>query len=61
MSSEKCDSGNSCQSCGSVQKCSQTDKETHETALIENRMNNIKHKFMVISGKGGVGKNFCFS
>ncbi len=56
MSSEKCDSGNSCQSCGSTQKCSQADKETHETALIEKRMNNIKHKFMVISGKGGVGK-----
>ena len=56
MSSEKCDSGNSCQSCGSVQKCSQTDKESHEAALIESRMNNIKHKFMVISGKGGVGK-----
>jgi len=56
MSSEKCNSGSSCQSCGTAQKCSQTDKETHEVALIENRMNNIKHKFMVISGKGGVGK-----
>src|SRR5210317_928289 len=56
MSSEKCDSGNSCQSCGSAQKCSQTDKESHEAALIESRMNNIKHKFMIISGKGGVGK-----
>ncbi len=56
MSSEKCDSGNSCQSCDSAQKCSQTEKEVHEAAMIENRMNKIKYKFMVISGKGGVGK-----
>lgn len=55
-SSDKCDSGSSCQSCGSAQQCSQAEKEAHEAALIESRMSRIKHKFMVISGKGGVGK-----
>ena len=56
MSSEKCDGGSSCQSCDSGQDCSQAEKEKHEAALIENRMNKIKYKFMIISGKGGVGK-----
>ncbi len=56
MSSEKCDGGSSCQSCGSGQDCSPADKEAQEAALIESRMSKIKYKFMVISGKGGVGK-----
>jgi Mrp family chromosome partitioning ATPase len=39
-----------------VEKCSQAEKEAHEAKIIAKRMGEIKHKFMVISGKGGVGK-----
>ena len=57
MKEEKCRSDNSCQSCSDATKCSQAEKEAHEAELIENKMNDIKYKFMVISGKGGVGKS----
>jgi len=57
MSGKSCDSDTSCQACGSAEKCSQADKEAHEAKLIESKMKDIKYKFMVLSGKGGVGKS----
>lgn len=56
MSKDSCDKETNCQSCGDAQKCSQAEKEAHDAKLIAKRMGDIKHKFMVISGKGGVGK-----
>ena len=56
MSENKCKSDDSCQACGDAEKCSQTEKEAHEAKLIAEKMGNIKNKFLVISGKGGVGK-----
>jgi Mrp family chromosome partitioning ATPase len=56
MSENKCKSDDICQSCGDTEKCSQSEKEAHEATIIAKRMGEIKHKFMVISGKGGVGK-----
>ncbi len=56
MSTEKCEKDSNCQSCGEAEKCSQAEKEAHEAKIIAKRMGDIKHKFMVISGKGGVGK-----
>lgn len=56
MSENKCKSDDSCQSCDDGEKCSQAEKEAHEAKIIAQRMGDIKHKFMVISGKGGVGK-----
>ena len=57
MSTKTCDSDSSCQSCSSAAQCSQADKEAHEQARINGRMASIRHKFFVISGKGGVGKS----
>jgi len=57
MSAKTCDSDSSCQSCSSAGQCSQAEKEAHEQARINSRMASIKHKFFVISGKGGVGKS----
>ena len=57
MSKDKCESDSSCQTCSDASKCSQAEKEAHDQALIEKRMGDIKYKFMVISGKGGVGKS----
>jgi ATP-binding protein involved in chromosome partitioning len=56
MIGNKCESESNCQSCGDSENCSQTEKEAHEETIIAKRMGEIKHKFMVISGKGGVGK-----
>ena len=57
MSEEKCDEKTSCQSCDKSEKCSQEEKEAHEQKLLDERMSFVKHKFMVVSGKGGVGKS----
>lgn len=57
MSDSKCDSGSGCQSCGSSSACSQEDKQRREQELIAGAMKNIGKKFMVLSGKGGVGKS----
>ena len=57
MSTEKCDEKKSCQSCEESQACSHEEKEAHEQKLLDERMSRVKHKFMVISGKGGVGKS----
>ncbi len=57
MGTEKCDEKKSCQSCEQSQTCSHEEKEAHEQKLLDERMSRVKHKFMVISGKGGVGKS----
>jgi Mrp family chromosome partitioning ATPase len=57
MSTETCDEKKSCQSCDKSEKCSQAEKEAHEQKLLDEKMSYIDHKFMVISGKGGVGKS----
>ena len=57
MSGEKCDEKKSCQSCDESEKCSQAEKEAHEQKILNEKMSFVKHKFMVVSGKGGVGKS----
>jgi len=57
MSSDKCDETSTCQTCDQTNKCSQEEKEAHEQQRIEATMAQVKHKFMVLSGKGGVGKS----
>lgn len=56
MSDQTCDSAGTCQSCSESEKCSQDLKEKHAKQVIQNNMKQIGHKFMVLSGKGGVGK-----
>ncbi len=57
MSTDNCERDGTCQTCNDASKCSQAEKEAHDKALIEKRMGSITYKFMVISGKGGVGKS----
>ena len=57
MSSEKCDKTTECQTCKVAHKCSEEEKEVHERARLKATMDLIKYKFMVLSGKGGVGKS----
>jgi Mrp family chromosome partitioning ATPase len=57
MTKEKCDKDSSCQICDEANTCSQAEKEAHERELLEKNMAGVKHSFMVLSGKGGVGKS----
>jgi len=57
MSTEKCDEKKGCQSCETSEKCSQEEKDAHEQKMLDEKMAFVKHKFMVVSGKGGVGKS----
>lgn len=57
MNKKTCDSDATCQTCESTEKCSQEEKEMHDQKLIEKNMAQVRHKFMVLSGKGGVGKS----
>jgi len=57
MAHNTCDKDTNCQSCGSAASCSAEEKERHAQQLIDNTFKNIRHSFMVLSGKGGVGKS----
>jgi len=54
--STECTSNTGCQTCPTAGACSQEEKEKHAKRLIDTAMGAIKKKFMVLSGKGGVGK-----
>ncbi len=45
-----------CSMCSQASTCSQKDQIRHQEELIKKRLSRIKHKIMVMSGKGGVGK-----
>jgi Mrp family chromosome partitioning ATPase len=56
MGAEKCDKNSSCQTCSQANKCSEEEKDTHEQKRLETTMAQVKYKFMILSGKGGVVK-----
>lgn len=49
------DCDGNCSSCASSDNCD--DKEKKSKEMLKKRLNHIKHKVMVMSGKGGVGKS----
>jgi Mrp family chromosome partitioning ATPase len=56
-----CADGASCSNCGSAGSCSATERQQQERQQQEerrltDRLGHIKHKIVVMSGKGGVGK-----
>jgi Mrp family chromosome partitioning ATPase len=55
--SDACDKDASCQSCGQAGSCSPDEQQIHEQERIQAAMAQVKHKFMILSGKGGVGKS----
>ena len=57
MADESCNEKNSCGDCGKSNSCASERKDEHEQGLLRQRMASIKHKCMVMSGKGGVGKS----
>ena len=54
---DQCDNDAICTSCDNATNCSDEDKQVHEEQRLHQRLGKIRHKIMVMSGKGGVGKS----
>jgi len=57
MAKEKCKKDAICDTCNESGSCSQQEKEAHQQERLASRLICIKHRIMVMSGKGGVGKS----
>jgi Mrp family chromosome partitioning ATPase len=57
MPEERCNEKKSCRECDKSGVCGNEKKDEHDQRLLQQRMASIKHKCMVMSGKGGVGKS----
>lgn len=55
--SDKCEPGQSCQTCDQAGSCSADEKAAHVEKRVTEKLVHIKHKIMIMSGKGGVGKS----
>jgi Mrp family chromosome partitioning ATPase len=57
MAEEKCEKDTTCETCNQSSSCSQKEKEAHAQERLKSRLSHIKHRILVMSGKGGVGKS----
>ena len=58
MTKEKCEKDTTCETCDQSSSCSQQEKEAHaQEERLKSKLSHIKHRIMVMSGKGGVGKS----
>jgi ATP-binding protein involved in chromosome partitioning len=57
MAKEECEKDSTCETCDQTSSCSQQEKEAHAQEKLKSKLSNIKHRIMVMSGKGGVGKS----
>ncbi|MCA1926900.1 MAG: Mrp/NBP35 family ATP-binding protein [Calditerrivibrio sp.] len=57
MAASSCNTDSGCSSCSSNSSCSTNEQEKHTEELLKKRLKSIKHRIMVMSGKGGVGKS----
>ncbi len=57
MTKEKCEKDSTCETCDQTSSCSQQEKEAHAQERLKSKLSHIKHRIMVMSGKGGVGKS----
>lgn len=57
MAEKGCEDTGPCDGCESGSACSTKEKEEHERARLQEKLFHIRHKIMVMSGKGGVGKS----
>ena len=57
MEKEKCEQDSTCETCDQTKSCSQQEKEIHAQERLKSKLSHIKHRIMVMSGKGGVGKS----
>ena len=57
MEKEKCEQDTTCETCDQPNACGQEEKEAHAQEKLRSNLSHIKHRIMVMSGKGGVGKS----
>ena len=57
MEKEKCEEEATCETCDQTNACGQQEKEVHAQERLRSKLSHIKHRIMVMSGKGGVGKS----
>jgi len=57
MTTEKCNSGNDSQCSAQQKRPGEREEDFIARQELQSRMCQIKHKILVISGKGGVGKS----
>jgi ATP-binding protein involved in chromosome partitioning len=57
MEQEQCESGATCETCNQSSSCTQEEKEAHAQERLHATLSHIKHRILVMSGKGGVGKS----
>ena len=53
----KCEDSKPCDTCDVESSCSSKEKKEHEKTRLQQKLFHIRHKVMVMSGKGGVGKS----
>jgi len=57
MDKGQCEGNTNCETCNQSSSCSQQEKEDHTQQRLNARLSHIKHRILVMSGKGGVGKS----
>ena len=57
MEKEDCEKDSTCETCDQPTSCSQQEKEAHAQERLKSTLSQIKHRILVMSGKGGVGKS----
>jgi Mrp family chromosome partitioning ATPase len=57
MEEERCEKDATCDTCNQSSSCSQQEKEAHAQERLKSTLSQIKHRILVMSGKGGVGKS----
>jgi Mrp family chromosome partitioning ATPase len=57
MVDNKCEDRKPCEKCEVSSSCSAVEKKEHERKRLQENLFSIRHKVMVMSGKGGVGKS----
>jgi ATP-binding protein involved in chromosome partitioning len=57
MEKDKCEKDVTCETCNQSSSCSQQEKEAHAQERLISNLSHIRHRIMVMSGKGGVGKS----
>jgi len=57
MKEDKCKEDTTCDVCKKADTCAEEEKQAHEQKLLEKNMERVRYRFMILSGKGGVGKS----
>jgi len=57
MEQEECKEDSSCETSNRTNSCSQQEQQAQAQKRLESNLSHIKHRIMVMSGKGGVGKS----